>query len=86
MHLVVTVARLLGPGGARSIVAESLLVKHQRKLLLYKKYYNRDRVHRGLDGAPPDAQSGRTDRKVTRLNDYRWKEHCRGLYQLPEAA
>ncbi len=58
----------------------------ERKLLLYKKYYNRDRVHRGLDGAPPDAQSGRTDRKVARLNDYRWKEHCRGLYQLPEAA
>ena len=58
----------------------------ERKLLLYKEYYNRDRVHRGLDGAPPDAQCGRTDRKVARLNDYRWKEHCHGLYQLPEAA
>ena len=58
----------------------------ERKLLPYKKYYNRDRVHRGFDGAPPDAQSDRTDRKVARLNDYRWKEHCRGLYQLPEAA
>ncbi len=29
---------------------------------------------------------GRMDRTVARLNDYRWKEHCRGLYQLPEAA
>lgn len=29
VHLVVTVARLFGPGGARSVVAESLLVKHQ---------------------------------------------------------
>ena len=58
----------------------------ERKLLLFKEYYNRDRVHRGLDGAPPDAQSGRTERKLARLNDYRWKEHCRGLYQLPEAA
>ncbi len=56
------------------------------KLLLYKEYYNRDRVHRGLDGAPPNAQSGKTDRKVARINDYRWKEHCHGLYQLPEAA
>ena len=28
-HLVVTLIRILGPGGARSIVAESLLVKHQ---------------------------------------------------------
>ena len=29
IHLLVTIARLLGPGGARSVVAESLLVKHQ---------------------------------------------------------
>ena len=38
IHLVVTVARLFGPGGARSIVAESLLVKHQLLIL------NRSRV------------------------------------------
>ena len=29
IHLIVTIARLFGPGGARSVVAESLLVKHQ---------------------------------------------------------
>ncbi len=29
VHLVATIARLLGPGGARSVVAESILVKHQ---------------------------------------------------------
>ena len=29
IHLLVTIARVLGPGGARSVVAESLLVKHQ---------------------------------------------------------
>jgi hypothetical protein len=28
-RLLVTVARLAGPGGARSVVAESVLVKHQ---------------------------------------------------------
>jgi hypothetical protein len=33
IHLVVTIARLLGPGGARSVVAESLLVKHQLMIL-----------------------------------------------------
>ena len=32
-HLLVTIARLAGPGGARSIVAESLLVKHQLLIL-----------------------------------------------------
>ena len=58
----------------------------QRKLLLYKDYYNRDRVHRELDGAPPDEQRGINNRKVARLDEYRWEERCRGLYQLPEAA
>ena len=29
IHLVATLARLLGPGGVRSLVAESLLLKHQ---------------------------------------------------------
>ncbi len=33
IHLVVTVARLFGPGGARSVVAESLLVRHQLLIL-----------------------------------------------------
>jgi putative transposase len=33
LHLLVTIARLAGPGGARSIVAESLLVKHQLLIL-----------------------------------------------------
>lgn len=32
-HLVATVARFFGPGGARSIVAESLLVRHQLLIL-----------------------------------------------------
>jgi hypothetical protein len=29
IHLIATLARLLGPGGVRSIVAESLLLQHQ---------------------------------------------------------
>jgi hypothetical protein len=33
LHLLVTVARLAGPGGARSVVAESVLVKHQLLVL-----------------------------------------------------
>jgi hypothetical protein len=32
-HLLVTVARLLGPSGARSVVVESVLVKHQLLIL-----------------------------------------------------
>ena len=33
LHLLATVAQLAGPGGARSVVAESVLVKHQLLLL-----------------------------------------------------
>jgi len=42
IHLIVTIARLLGPGGARSVVAETLLVKHQ--LLI---------INRSRERAPP---------------------------------
>ena len=33
LHLLTTAARLAGPGGARSLVAESLLVKQQLLIL-----------------------------------------------------
>ena len=33
LHLLATVARLAGPGGARSVVAESVLLKHQLLVL-----------------------------------------------------
>jgi putative transposase len=33
LHLLATVARLAGPGGARSVVAESVLGKHQLLIL-----------------------------------------------------
>jgi putative transposase len=53
LHLLAPVARLAGPGGARSVVAESVLVKHQ--LLILKRSRKRspnlrpsDRVVAGL--------------------------------------
>ena len=33
LHLLATVVRLAGPGGVRSVVAESVLVMHQRLIL-----------------------------------------------------
>src|SRR4029453_18949104 len=33
VHLIVTLARLAGPGGVRAVVAESVLVKHQLLIL-----------------------------------------------------
>ena len=47
VHLIATLARLLGPGGLRSVVAESLLVKQQLLIL------NRSR-HRAPNLRPSD--------------------------------
>jgi len=58
----------------------------EKKLASFQGYYNKDRVHRGLDGAPPYKQCEIMDRKIARLDDCRWEKHCRGLYQLPVAA
>jgi len=33
IHFIVTVAKLIGPGGTRAVIAESLLVKHQLTIL-----------------------------------------------------
>ena len=58
----------------------------QQKLRNFQEYYNRVRVHRGLDGATPDVASANAEPRVARLDDYRWKSYCGGLYQLPAAA
>ena len=47
VHLIATLARLMGPGGLRSVVAESLLVKQQLLIL------NRSR-HRAPNLRPSD--------------------------------
>jgi putative transposase len=47
IHLLVTIARLLGPGGTRSVIAESLLVKHQ--LLIVNRSRARAPVLRPTD-------------------------------------
>ena len=55
----------------------------ENKLRDYQCYYNENRTHSGRDGATPvNSSSG----KVVDINIYRWKKHCRGLFQLPEAA
>jgi transposase InsO family protein len=54
----------------------------ENKLRDYQAYYNQHRCHSSRDGATP-VDSCST--KVLDLNDYRWKKHCRGLFQLPVA-
>ncbi len=47
VHLLTTIARLIGPGGARAVVAESLLVKHQ--LLVFNRSRQRAPNLRSMD-------------------------------------
>ena len=55
----------------------------EEKLQAFQRYFNKQRTHSGLEGRLPEPG----EEKVT-LNfaSYRWKQHCRGLYQTPTAA
>ena len=58
----------------------------ERKLEEFRQYYNAHRVHTALDGDTPSEICGETIIRRANLNQFRWKSHCRGLYQLPVAA
>jgi putative transposase len=58
----------------------------ERKLLHFKDYYNRDRVHASLGGVTPACKAADVHRRIVSLSKFRWQSHCRGLYQLPVAA
>jgi len=55
----------------------------ENKLLGYQAYYNEHRCHSSRNGATPIASD---DAKVVDISSYRWKAHCRALFQLPVAA
>lgn len=79
-HLLMTVARLLGPGSARAVVADSLLIKQQLLLI------NRSGVHSLLDGDTPGELNGDSVTSQADLRDFCSQTHCRGLYHLAVAA
>jgi hypothetical protein len=54
----------------------------ERKLRHFRDYYNHGRVHASLKGVTPICS---TDRLMV-LDNYQWRSHCRGFYQLPAAA
>jgi len=57
----------------------------ETKLLDFQHYDNGHRTHAGLEGRVPEPA---VDRNVSPigLDSYRWRKHCRGLYQTPIAA
>jgi hypothetical protein len=96
LHLVVMTAKLCGPGGARAVIAENLLLKqqlivlrrarHRAPNLTLQAYYNVARSHASLGGHTPLTFAGGHPVARTELNNVRWVSHRRDLVQLPEAA
>ena len=58
----------------------------ESKLAEFRDFYNRSRPHASLDGKTPSEITGNQRPEPIALADYRWKRHCRGLFQLPIAA
>ena len=54
----------------------------ERKLEGFRQYYNAHRVHTALHGDTPSKTTGETNSRRAQLNQFRWKSHCCGLYQL----
>ncbi len=57
-----------------------------RKLELFKNYYNATRVHQGLSGDTPGEKAGGPTPQAACLENYRWQSHCHWLFELPIAA
>ena len=57
----------------------------ETKLLDFQSYYNGHRGHAGLDGRTPDPSADQACARAS-VRSYRWRPHCRGLYQTPIAA
>jgi putative transposase len=53
------------------------------KLNAFKNYFNAYRVHTALEGKTPIETAESTG---ANLKSYRWRKHCRGLYETPIAA
>ena len=58
----------------------------KRKLTDFQRDYNAERVHASLGGETSLGIGARNTRKHAKLDDIRWRSHCRGLVHLPMAA
>ena len=57
----------------------------ETKLLDFQRYYNCHRTHAGLEGRLPEPDANGSASPIG-LDSYKWRKHCRGLYQTPIAA
>ena len=57
-----------------------------KKLCNFQEYYNNNRIHSSLDLRTPNQKYGAKIETPVSLDNFSWKPHCNGLYQLPIAA
>ena len=57
-----------------------------RKLDMFRRYYNEQRVHRSLGGTTPAQHAGASAPAPAKLDHYGWRHYCHGLFQIPVAA
>jgi transposase InsO family protein len=57
----------------------------EAKLVDFQHYFNAYRTHAGLHGCLPEPSIHESASAIN-LGSYRWRTHCRGLYQTPIAA
>jgi len=62
------------------------VVDLERKLEEYRTYFNSSRTHAGIEATTPAVKGGKSPAPPISLEQYRWKKHCRGLFELPVAA
>ena len=58
----------------------------QHKLDDFKQYYNAQRHHMGISYHTPANKADNIKKPVVDIKRFRWKQHCRGLFDLPVAA
>ena len=84
------VERLIG--SVRRVYLDQMLFFNkydlQKKLNTYQDYHNKTRAHSSLEVKTPEqvASTDTFDKKVVKLDNYRWKSYCRNLYEYPVAA
>jgi len=57
----------------------------ETKLFDFQHYYNGHRTHAGLKGRLPEPDANGSASPLG-FDSYKWRKHCRGLYQTPIAA
>jgi len=55
----------------------------ERRLREFKGYYNNHRTHAALAGQSPARYSQQSVESLADINNYTWRQHCRGLFQTP---